>query len=99
MQVQEVANVASIVSCCYQRSAMERKLQRNGFKVALIDLDGRLAGQDAQIVHILHNEIFVEAREGIAGDLAITVKQCMERTFTEIFPDVSFAVNPESRAS
>lgn len=78
---------------------MGRKLQRNGFKVALIDLDGRLAGQDAQIVHILHDEIIVEAREVIAGDLAVTVKQCMERTFTEIFPDVPFAVNPEIRES
>ena len=71
----------------------------DGFKMALVELDGRLAGQDAKIVHILHDEIIVEAREDIAGDVAVTVKACMERAFTEIFPDVLFLVIPEIRES
>jgi DNA polymerase I len=69
----------------------------DGFKMALVELDRRLAGQDAKIVHILHDEIIVEAREEIAGDVAVTVKACMERAFTEIFPDVLFVVTPEIR--
>jgi len=71
----------------------------DGFKIALIDLDGKLAGQDARIVHILHDEIIVEAREDIAEDLAVIVTDCMERAFVEIFPDVPFVVNPEIRDS
>ena len=39
----------------------------DGFKMALIDLDGRLADQDARIVHILHDEIIVETKDDIAG--------------------------------
>ena len=61
----------------------------------MTDLDRHLADQDARIVHILHDEIIVEAREAIADGIAVTVKNCMERTFTEIFPDVPFVVTPE----
>ena len=71
----------------------------DGFKMALVELDRRLAGHDAKIVHILHDEIIVEAREEIAGDVAVTVKACMERAFTKIFPDVLFVVTPEIRES
>jgi len=45
----------------------------DGFKMALVELDRQLVGHDAQIVHILHDEIIVEVREDIAGDLAVTV--------------------------
>jgi DNA polymerase I len=69
----------------------------DGFEMALIDLDGRLTGQNTQIIHILHDEIIVEAREEIAGDVAVTMKDCMERAFVEIFPEVHFVVNPEIR--
>jgi DNA polymerase I-like protein with 3'-5' exonuclease and polymerase domains len=31
----------------------------DGFKLALIELDDNLAGLDAQIVHIMHDEIIV----------------------------------------
>ena len=65
--------------------------------MALVDLDRRLAGQDARIVHILHDEIIVEVREDIADDLAVVVKDCMERAFTEIFPEVPFVVTPKIR--
>lgn len=70
-----------------------------GFKMSLVDLDRQLVGRDAQIVHILHDEIIVEVREDIAGDVAVTVKECMERAFTEIFPEVRFVVEPEIRDS
>ncbi len=65
--------------------------------MALADLDGELSGKDARIVHILHDEIIIEAREGIAGNVAITVKECMERAFCEIFPEVPFVVTLEIR--
>lgn len=71
----------------------------DGFKMALVDLDRQLVGRVAQIVHILHDEIIVEVREDIAGDVAVTVKECMERAFTEIFPEVRFVVDPEIRDS
>ena len=69
----------------------------DGFKTALIDLDRQLVGQDAQVVHILHDEIIVEARKDIAGEIAVTMKNSMERAFTEIFPDILFVVTPEIR--
>lgn len=45
-----------------------------GFKMALTDLDGRLAGHDAQIFYILHDEIIVEAREDVADCVAAVAK-------------------------
>jgi DNA polymerase-1 len=66
----------------------------DGFKLALIDLDNQLVGQDAQIVHIVHDEVIVEAREYIADDVAVTVKICMEQAFKDILPEVPMAVEP-----
>jgi DNA polymerase I len=72
----------------------------DGFKMTLVDLDEKLSGQDALIVYIHHDEIIVEAREDIAGDVAVvTVKACLEKAFTEIFPDLLFVVTPETRES
>ena len=51
----------------------------------------------AQIIRILHDEIIVEAREDIAGGIAVTMKKCMEGAFIEIFPEVSFVVKSEIR--
>ncbi len=45
----------------------------DGFKIALVDLDSN-AGQDAQIVHIIHDKIIVETREVIAADSAVMVE-------------------------
>lgn len=50
----------------------------DGFKLALIDLDKTLAGQDAEIVHIMHDEIIVQAREDVADHVAAVAKECME---------------------
>ena len=47
----------------------------DGFKMALINLDDQIAGQDALIVHILHDEVIVEARKDIAESVAVTVKK------------------------
>ena len=56
-----------------------------GFRLALIDLDKKLAGQEATIVHILHDEIIVEARDDVADHVAAVAKECMERTLLKSF--------------
>jgi hypothetical protein len=71
----------------------------DGFKIALINLDDQLADQDARIVHILHDEVIVEARTNIANSVAVTVKNCMEKAFSDILPEVPFVVEPEKRDS
>ncbi len=69
----------------------------DGFKIALIDLDDQIAGKDARIVHILHDEVIVEARTDIAQSVAVMVKNCMEEAFNDILPEVPFVVDPEIR--
>lgn len=69
----------------------------DGFKLALFYLDEKLKDSDAQIVHILHDEVIVEAREDIAGDVAKIVKTCMEAAFEKLIPNVPFKVEPEIR--
>ena len=49
----------------------------DGFKYALWLLDGRLNGLDAKVVHILHDEIIVEANEDITESVSKIVKDCM----------------------
>ena len=71
----------------------------DGFKLALINLDRQLDGQDARIVHILHDEVIVEARTDIVDSVAVTVKDCMEKAFDDILPEVPFVVEPEIRDS
>jgi DNA polymerase I-like protein with 3'-5' exonuclease and polymerase domains len=71
----------------------------DGFKIALINLDGQIAGKDARIVHILHDEVIVEARTDIVDFVAVTVKNCMEKAFNDILPEVPFVVEPEIRDS
>ena len=50
---------------------------------------------DAQIVHILHDEVIVGAKADIADDVAKIVKTCMEGAFNKLLPDVPFKVKPE----
>ena len=40
----------------------------------------RIAGKDARIIHILHDEVIVEAMADIAESVAVTVKNCIEKT-------------------
>lgn len=65
--------------------------------MALIDLDEQLKGQDAGIVHILHDEAIVEAREDIVEVAVMTVKNCMEQAFKGILPAVPMVVEPVVR--
>jgi DNA polymerase-1 len=65
----------------------------------LINLDGQIAGKDARIVDILHDEVILEARADIADSVAVTVKDCMEKAFNDILPEVPFVVEPEIRDS
>ena len=71
----------------------------DGFKIALINLDNQIAGRDARIVHILHDEVIVEARVDIAEFVDLTVKNSMEKAFSGILSEVPFVVDPEIRDS
>ena len=82
MKVPEDVKVNSLYNFPVQGIAAD------GFKIALIDLNRQLHDHHARIVHILHDEIIVEAREEIAADVTVTVKECMEQAFAEIFPEV-----------
>jgi len=66
----------------------------DGYKIALLLLDGELKELDARVVHILHDEIIVEARAGIAGQVIGIVKGCMERAFVEMKLGVPMKVVP-----
>jgi DNA polymerase-1 len=57
-------------------------------------LDERLRGLDAMIVHILHDEIIVEAKTEIAEAVGAITKECMEDAFEQIFKNVPFEANP-----
>ena len=65
----------------------------------MINLDRQLDGQGACIVHILYDEVIVEARMDIVDSVVVTVKDCMEKAFNDILPEVPFVVEPEIRDS
>jgi DNA polymerase-1 len=46
---------------------------------------------DARIVNTLHNEIIVEARDGIEDQVREIVKKSMEEALGQITPEVPFA--------
>jgi hypothetical protein len=71
----------------------------DGFKYALWLLDGRLKGLDARIVHILHDEIIVEANQEIAAQVKEIVKDCMEKAFEQLDLGVSMLVEPDIRGA
>lgn len=77
----------------------QRFFPSSAFEKALVDLDRELSVKDSKIVHILHDEIITEARENISSDIAIALKNSMDRTFGEILPEVPFMVNPNTRVS
>ena len=93
LKVTKDANVNSLINYPVQGTAAD------GFKMALIRLDDELADQDARIVHILHDEVIVEAREDIADSVAVTVKSCMEQAFKDVLPNVPMVVEPVVRDS
>jgi len=71
----------------------------DGFKIALLMLDAKLKDLDAKIVHILHDEIIVEARDDIAKSVSDIVKEVMEKAFDDILADVKvpMLVKPKRR--
>ena len=93
LKVAENANVNSLINFPVQATAAD------GFKLALIKLDKQLDGKDARIVHILHDEVIIEAKEDIADVLADRVKNIMEQSFKEVLPEVPMVVEPVVRSS
>ena len=93
LKVNKDANANSLINYPVQGTAAD------GFKMALIRLDDELADQDARIVHILHDEVIVEAREDIADTVAVIVENCMEQAFKDVLPDVPMVVEPVVRDS
>jgi DNA polymerase I-like protein with 3'-5' exonuclease and polymerase domains len=91
LKVASNANENSLCNFPVQATAAD------GFKRALVLIDERLRGMDAQVVHILHDEVIVEAREDIAEWVALTVKESMEEGFKNLLPEVSFGVEPAIR--
>ena len=93
LKVSKDANINSLYNYPVQGTAAD------GFKLALIYLDNQLAGHDARIIHILHDEVIVEAKNDAADSVAVIVKECMEKSFSEILPETPFVVVPEIKES
>jgi DNA polymerase-1 len=91
--VSKDSNINSLYNYPVQGTAAD------GFKLALILLDEKLNDTDAQIVHILHDEVIVEAKDDIADVVAEIVKACMEDAFEKLILNVPFKVDPEIRDS
>jgi len=62
----------------------------DGFKLALINISEKLNGLDARIVHTQHDEIIVEARDGIEDKVQAIVKDSMAEALERIVPEVQF---------
>jgi hypothetical protein len=62
----------------------------DGFKLALYLIPRALEGMDARIVHTQHDEIIVEARDGIEDQVEAIVKESMEEALEQIIPEVPF---------
>ena len=93
LKIGKDANVNSLINFPVQGTAAD------GFKLALIELDKRLAVQDASIVHILHDEVIVEVKEDIAVVVAVTVKSILEQAYKGVLPDIPMVVEPMIRDS
>jgi DNA polymerase-1 len=93
LKVSKDTNVNSLYNYPVQGTAAD------GFKLALIYLDNQLAGHNARVIHILHDEVIVEAKDDVADAVAVIVKECMEKAFGEILPEVPFVVLLEIKES
>ncbi len=71
----------------------------DGFKFALLILDGKLRKLDDRIVHILHDEVIVEVKTEITDKVSVLVKNCMEKAFEELKIEVSMLVAPDIRSA
>ncbi len=72
-------------SCTYQP-----EYEADGFKLALYLISRALEGIDARIVHAQHDEIIVEAGDGIEDQVLTIVKESMEEALEWIIPEVPF---------
>jgi DNA polymerase I-like protein with 3'-5' exonuclease and polymerase domains len=63
--------------------------------LALCLVSGGLQGIDARIVHTQHDEIIVEATDGIEDQVQAVVKKSMEGALERITPEVPFVVEPK----
>ncbi|BBO76179.1 hypothetical protein DSCW_35960 [Desulfosarcina widdelii] len=93
LKVNKDTNPNSLINYPVQGTAAD------GFKMALIRLEDELIGKDARIVHILHDEVIVDAREDIAATVAMIIQDCMEQAFKGILPEVPMVVEPVVRDS
>jgi DNA polymerase I-like protein with 3'-5' exonuclease and polymerase domains len=74
-------------------SLLRLPLQANGadaFNLVLYLISNGLEGMDARIAHTQHDEIIVEARDGIEDEVEAIVKEAMDATFEKIIPEVPF---------
>ena len=62
---------------------------------AYFGISEKLNGLDARIVHTLHDEIIVEARDAIADQVQAIMKESMEEAFKQMLPEVSFVIEPK----
>ena len=62
----------------------------DGFKLPLYFISRGLEGMDARVVNTLHDEIIIEARDGIEDQVKVIVKESMEEAFKQIIPEVQF---------
>ena len=67
----------------------------DGFKLALINISGKLNGLDARIVHTQHDELIIETREDIADQVLAAVKESMQEALERIVPEVPFLEEPK----
>ncbi len=72
-------------SCTYQP-----EYGADGFKLALYLISRALEGIDARIVHTQHDEIIVEARDGIEDHVLAIMRESMEEPLERIIPEVPF---------
>ncbi|MGO9311711.1 MAG: DNA polymerase [Syntrophobacteraceae bacterium] len=71
-------------------------VQANGadaFKLALCLISDRLEGMDALIVNTLHDEILIEARDGIEDQVQTIVEEPTEKASKKIIPEVPFVAD------
>jgi DNA polymerase-1 len=62
-------------------------------KKAVLSISKNLNGREAGIVNLVHDEIVVEAEDGIAGDVAKVVERCMVQSGQKFIKTVPGTVN------
>ena len=74
----------------YHRILAVQATGADGFELAPINISEKLNGLDAKIVHTRHDEILVEARDHIADQVCVIVKETMEEALERMIPEVPF---------